>query len=112
MKKEEERFFVVLCTAAVNESAKIAQILVKEKLAACVNVVEVNSYFKWKGEFSEDEEALLIIKTEKKKMDRLIERIKEVHSYELPEIIAIPIVAGYDKYLAWMKEELEISGYS
>jgi len=100
MKKD---FFVVLCTAGVNESEEIARLLVEEKLAACVNVTEVNSYYRWKGEFCEDREALLIIKTEKSKVDMIIERIKEVHSYELPEIIALPIVAGYDRYLAWIE---------
>ncbi len=104
MKKE---FFVVLCTASVNESEGIARLLVEEKLAACVNVAEVNSYYRWKGEFCEDREALLIIKTEKSKVDMIIERIKEVHSYELPEIIALPIVAGYDKYLAWIESSID-----
>jgi periplasmic divalent cation tolerance protein len=99
-------FFVVLCTAGVDESEKIARLLVDEKLAACVNVAEVNSVFRWKGEFCKDKEALLIIKTEKKKVEGIIERIKEMHSYELPEIIAIPIVMGYDKYLAWMEESI------
>ena len=104
MKKD---FFVVLCTAGVNESERIARLLVEEKLAACGNVAEVNSYYRWKDEFCNDREALLIIKTEKSKVDRIIERIKEVHSYELPEIIAIPIVAGYEKYLTWVQESIE-----
>ncbi len=103
MKKD---FFVMLCTAGVEESEKIARVLVEEKLAACVNVADVNSYFRWKGEFCKDREALLIIKTEKSKVDMIIERIKEVHSYELPEIIALPIVAGYDKYLAWVEASI------
>ncbi len=96
-------FFVILCTTGVEESEKIAKVLVEERLAACVNVADVNSYYRWEGEFCKDKEALLIIKTEKSRIDRIIERIKEVHSYELPEIIAIPIVAGYDKYLAWVE---------
>jgi len=104
MKKD---FFVVLCTAGVKESEKIARLLVEEKLAACVNVAEVNSYYRWKGEFCEDNEALLIIKTEKSRVDKIIERIKEVHSYELPEIIALPIAAGYDKYLAWVESSID-----
>jgi len=104
MKKD---FFVVLCTAGVIESERIARLLVEEKLAACVNVAEVDSYYRWKGEFCEDREALLKIKTEKSKVDKIIERIKEVHSYELPEIIALPIVAGYDKYLAWVEQSID-----
>lgn len=103
-----EDFFVVLCTASVTESEGIARLLVEEKLAACVNVAKVDSYYRWKGEFCKDREALLIIKTEgKSNVDRIIERIKEIHSYELPEIVAVPIVAGYDKYLAWIEESIE-----
>jgi len=103
----EKDFVVVLCTAGVKESGKIARLLVEEKLAACVNVAEVNSYYRWKGEFCEDKEALLIIKTEKSRVDKIIEGIKEVHSYELPEIIALPIAAGYDKYLAWVESSID-----
>lgn len=99
-------FCVLFCTTSVDESKKIARILIEEKLAACVNITEVNSYYRWEGEFCEDKEALLIIKTEKSRVDRIIERIKEVHSYELPEIIALPIVAGYDKYLEWVDESV------
>jgi len=97
---------VLFCTTSVDESEKIARILIEEKLAACVNITEVNSYYRWEGEFCEDKEALLIIKTAKSKVNKIIERIKEIHSYELPEIIALPIVAGYDKYLEWVDESV------
>jgi periplasmic divalent cation tolerance protein len=103
MKKD---FCVLFCTTRMEESEKIARILVEERLAACVNVADVNSYFRWKEELFRDREALLIIKTEKSKVDRIIERIREVHSYEVPEIIALPIVAGYDKYLEWLEASL------
>jgi periplasmic divalent cation tolerance protein len=93
----------------VEESEKIARVLVAERLAACVNVTNVNSYFRWEEEFCKEREDLLIIKTEKRKVEEIIERIKELHSYELPEIIALPIVEGYDRYLAWMREQLELS---
>jgi len=97
---------VLFCTTSVDESDRIARVLIEEKLAACVNITEVNSYYRWEGEFCEDKEALLIIKTEKSRVDEIIERIKELHSYELPEIIALPIVAGYDKYLEWVDESV------
>jgi len=103
----KEEFCVLFCTTRMEESEKLARILVEERLAACVNVADVNSYFRWRDELCTDREALLIIKTEKSKVKRIIERIKEVHSYELPEIIALPIVAGYDKYLAWLEASLE-----
>lgn len=99
-------FCVLFCTASEEESEKIARVLVEERLAACVNVTEVKSYYKWEGEFCKDKEALLIIKTEKSKVNKIIERIKGVHSYDVPEIIALPIVAGYDKYLEWVDESV------
>jgi len=98
---------VLFCTASVDESEKLAKVLVEERLAACVNIANVASYYRWEGEFCEDKEALLIIKTEKSRVDEIIERTKELHSYELPEIIALPIVAGYDKYLEWVDESVE-----
>ena len=103
----KEEFCVLFCTTRMEESEKLARILVEERLAACVNVADVQSYFRWRAELCTDREALLIIKTEKSKVKRIIERIKDVHSYELPEIIALPIVAGYDKYLAWLEASLE-----
>ncbi len=101
-----KEFCVLFCTTSVEESAKIARMLVEERLAACVNITNVTSYYRWEGEFCEDKEALLIIKTVKSKVNKIIERIKEIHSYELPEIIALPIVAGYDKYLEWVDESV------
>ncbi|RZN35657.1 MAG: divalent-cation tolerance protein CutA [Methanophagales archaeon ANME-1-THS] len=103
----KNEFCVLFCTTRMEESEKIARILVEERLAACVNVADVHSYFRWRDEFCTDREALLIIKTEKGKIPRIIERIKAVHSYELPEIIALPIVAGYEQYLAWLEAALE-----
>jgi periplasmic divalent cation tolerance protein len=99
-------FCVLFCTASVEESEKIAQVLVEERLAACVNITAVKSYYRWQGELCTDKEALLLIKTEKSKVNEIIERIQEVHSYDVPEIIALPIIAGHDKYLAWLDESV------
>jgi periplasmic divalent cation tolerance protein len=99
MKKE---FCVLFCTASEEESDKIAKVLVEERLAACVNITAVQSHYRWQGEVCADNEALLIIKTEKSRVDKIIKRIKDVHSYDVPEIIALPIVAGSDTYLEWV----------
>jgi periplasmic divalent cation tolerance protein len=99
MKKE---FCVLFCTASEEESDKIAKVLVEERLAACVNITAVRSHYRWQGEVCADNEALLIIKTEKSRVDKIIKRIKDVHSYDVPEIIALPIVAGSDTYLEWV----------
>jgi periplasmic divalent cation tolerance protein len=99
-------FAVVLCTTAPGESEKIARVLVMEKLAACVNVSQVRSYFVWEGKLSEDNEELMIIKTEKRRVDPLFKRIKELHSYEVPEIIVLPIVKGDEDYLRWITKSV------
>jgi periplasmic divalent cation tolerance protein len=99
-------FAVVLCTAPLGESEKIARVLVMERLAACVNVSQVKSYFVWEGKLSEDQEELMIIKTERRRVEPLFKRIKELHSYEVPEIIVLPIAQGDEAYLRWITESV------
>ena len=96
----KNEFVVVLCTSKVEESERIARLLIEEKLVACVNISPVKSYFRWKEEFYKEKEDLLIIKTKKDIVTEVIGRLKELHSSEVPEIIALPIIDGYDKYFA------------
>jgi periplasmic divalent cation tolerance protein len=103
-------FCVLLCTASEGESEQLAKLLVKERLAACVNVTGVRSFYRWQGELCADKECLLIIKTEKSRVDRIIARIKEVHSYEVPEILVLPIIAGSEQYLEWAERSVACSG--
>jgi len=98
-------YVVVFCTAPAGEAEQLAEALVGERLAACVNVTGVQSCFRWEGKVSNEPEQLLIIKTQQSLLDTLIARIKGLHSYETPEIIAMPIVGGYTPYLEWMREE-------
>ena len=100
------QFYVFLVTVPTIEEAKtIADKLVSERLAACVNIVRnIISTYRWKGEVEVDEEQLLIIKTSETNVDFIIKRINEIHSYEVPECIGFPIVKGSDKYLDWIKE--------
>jgi periplasmic divalent cation tolerance protein len=98
---------VVLSTARPGEGNAIAVKLVEEKLAACVNTVRVRSFFSWEGKLSDEMEELLIIKTGAHLVDSLKARIKELHSYEVPEIIAIPIVGGDEDYLKWLGESIK-----
>ena len=97
---------VILSTCAnMEEAKKIARALVKEKRAACVNIVpRILSIYTWKEEVVEDEEVLLIIKA--LEFERVRERIRELHSYEVPEIIALEISEGDEEYLKWMREVL------
>jgi len=97
---------VVLITASSDEEAmKIGRALVEEHLAACANVVSnVRSLFFWDNATRDERETLLICKSRLLLMERIIERVKSLHSYTVPEIIALPIVAGSKDYLEWMNE--------
>jgi periplasmic divalent cation tolerance protein len=100
-------FVVVLCTAPPGGSDKIARTVVEEGLAACVNVSPVRSYFIWRRKPFNEREELMIIKTEQRLSDKVRARIKELHSYELPEIIALPIIAGDEGYLQWLSQSVD-----
>ncbi|MCJ7444230.1 MAG: divalent-cation tolerance protein CutA [Methanotrichaceae archaeon] len=100
-------FVLVLSTTQVGDADWIARSLVEERLAACVNISQVKSHFIWEGKLSEEQEAMMIIKTESRLVDRLKSRIKELHSYQLPEIIVVPIVGGDEVYLHWIRESID-----
>ena len=99
---------VVLITAGSPEEAEyVAHRLVAEMLAACVNVVPgVTSVYRWEGEIQRDQEWLLVVKTEREILDSLIQRIQALHSYEVPEIIALPVVGGSEPYLRWISGQV------
>jgi periplasmic divalent cation tolerance protein len=98
---------VLITTKDSTEAERIAKQLVEEKLAACVNVLpKISSTYRWKGKVVHSSEALLLVKTSDEKLDRLIARVKELHSYEIPEILALPIERGSREYLKWLEESL------
>ncbi|NJK66868.1 MAG: divalent-cation tolerance protein CutA [Richelia sp. CSU_2_1] len=98
-------FGVVLVTAGSEaEAEKIARSLVENKLAACASLSPIRSIYSWQGEIRSDSEWQLVIKTDLAKFEDLKTKIQELHSYEVPEIIAIPIVAGSKAYLDWMAQ--------
>lgn len=101
---------VVLITFPSKEEAyKLVRKLVEEGLAACVNVVDkVRSFFIFEGKFEECDEALAIVKTKLEALQRLVEMVKSMHSYSVPEVIAIPIIAGYEHYLKWLEESIKV----
>ena len=89
------------------EAEKIAHGLIKSKLAACVNMIGgVESLFRWEGKVDRAEEVLLIVKSRKSKFKKLMTFVKSVHSYSVPEIIALPITAGNKDYLTWIDESV------
>jgi len=99
-------FLVVLITASSpQEGEAIAQALVEKELAACVNVVPgVTSLYRWQGELQKEGEVLLVVKTRRALFDRLAARVRELHSYQVPEIIALPVAVGDEDYLSWLDE--------
>lgn len=103
--KEQSRINVILVTSGRNEGPAIARHLVEKRVAACVNIAEIRSCYRWEGRFCDDPEVLLIIKTAREKVEEALAAIREVHPYTLPEMIVLPVVAGYPPYLAWVEEE-------
>lgn len=99
---------VVMVTAASrNEAEAIAQNLVASKLAACVSIMPIRSIYTWQGQVHNEEEWQLLIKTDLALFETLEAKIRELHSYEVPEIIALPIVTGSAPYLAWISSQVK-----
>lgn len=100
---------IVIFVTAKNrrEANKIAARLVQDRLVACVNIVEgVQSIFWWEGKVDKAGEALLILKSKKSRLQKVVKTVKALHSYTVPEIIALPIVGGNEDYLNWIRETL------
>jgi periplasmic divalent cation tolerance protein len=101
-------FGVVLVTASSEmEAEAIAKSLVENKLAACVSLSPIRSIYIWQGEIHADSEWQLVVKTDLAKFEALKTKVRELHSYEVPEIIAIPIVAGSEAYLDWLGRSIQ-----
>ena len=96
---------VVLVTCPSQEvGEKIARAVVEDRLAACVNIVPgLNSVYRWKGKVCQDPESLLVIKTRRTKLSALSRRVKGLHPYSVPEVIALPVIAGSGPYLSWVR---------
>jgi periplasmic divalent cation tolerance protein len=101
------KFIVVYVTATdLQQGRRIAQRLLEQKLAACVNIINaIESHYRWQGKVESSSEVLLVIKTRQSFFAKLVKEVKEVHSYDVPEIIALPIITGEKKYLTWLATE-------
>jgi periplasmic divalent cation tolerance protein len=101
--KKTDRIIVLITAGSEEEAHKIAESLVKGKKAACVNIVpRVDSLFWWEGKIDSARESLLLVKTKASLFPEIVELVKRTHSYEVPEIIALPIIAGSEDYLKWL----------
>ncbi len=97
---------IYITTSSISEAKKIGRALVEKKLAACSNIISpIRSIYRWQGKICDDKEALIILKTKKKLFKQIVAMVEELHSYDVPEIIALPIIEGSDQYLSWLKEE-------
>jgi len=98
---------VVLVTApSAEKAAELARAVVEERLAACGNVLpQIRSIYRWQGAVHDEPEALLVLKTTEALFERLRARVVELHPYETPEVLALPVAAGHAPYLAWIAGE-------
>jgi periplasmic divalent cation tolerance protein len=101
------KYVIIFVTcAATKEAVTIARALLEKRLVACANIIEgVESRFWWKGKIDSAKECLVMLKAKEKNFKRIEYEVKRVHSYEVPEIIALPIAAGSKDYLRWIDEE-------
>ncbi len=99
-------YLVYITCSNFEEAKKIGKKLIEERLAACVNIVEkIFSIYWWQGKIEEANEALLIAKTNERNLESLMKRVKELHSYTVPAILAIKIEKGYEEFLKWLDKE-------
>jgi periplasmic divalent cation tolerance protein len=105
-----ETYLVALVTVPSTDVGRdVARALLDRKLAACVNIVpSISSFYTWEGEVCVDEEKLLIIKTTESAFDGLASAVKEIHPYDVPEIIALPLAAGSKDYLDWIHQVVKV----
>ena len=102
----QEKIVVMITTGSEEEAARIAEALLEERLIACANLIGgIRSLYRWKGKICDDRETLMLCKTERKLFLRLSERVKSIHSYEVPEVIGLPLVEGWQPYLEWVEQE-------
>lgn len=102
---EFEPIIVLVTCGSEEEALRIANVLVDERLASCVNLISpIRSIYRWEEKIWDEREWLLVIKTQKKKYDGLEKKVKSLHSYSVPEIITLPIIAGSPSYLEWLLE--------
>jgi len=109
MKKAGRNRIVLVTCGTLKEARRIARTVVSKRLAACVNISlsPVESFYTWKGKLEKAREYLLVMKTTAKRLAELEEEVKRLHSYDVPEFIAVPIVAGSANYLGWLQESVK-----
>ena len=106
--EDEQNVVIFITTGTDQEAHDVANLLLKERKAACVNILpRMSSLFWWQEKLDSAEESLLIVKTRASLLGEIVRLVREVHSYEVPEIIALPIIGGNPDYLEWIGKEVK-----
>jgi periplasmic divalent cation tolerance protein len=106
--KNRENVVIFVSTGTDKEAHKVAKALLNNRLAACVNIVpKINSLFWWNGTIDSTKESLLIVKSKASVVNEIVALVKEIHSNEIPEIVALPIIGGNPDYLDWIGKEVK-----
>ena len=108
MDAESSAIIVLVTTSTQEDAEKIGRMLIEAKLAACTNIVSgIRSIFRWDNNISVENECLMLIKTTQKRFAELESAVRQQHSYSVPEIVALPVVAGSESYLNWVRGETD-----
>lgn len=108
MDNEMRNMIIFITASSAEEGEKISKSLLEEKLVACVNILpQVNSSYWWQGKIETSKEVMLIAKTSDSLVNNVIERVKQIHSYDVPEIIAVSITGGNKDYLKWISDSVK-----
>ena len=108
MMTEADNIVILITSPSSEEAQGIAELLLSQRQAACVNIISgVESRFWWQGKLESAKESLLIIKTKASQLEEIVIAVKQVHSYAVPEIIALPVVGGNADYLDWIQNEVK-----
>lgn len=107
--KKEDYIMITITVVSEAEGEKIGRALIDNKLAACVNIIPgIRSLYRWKGEFCDEREFLLLVKSKKYLFEEIMHVVKSLHSYEVPEIIAFSIMDGLPEYLKWVDDTIKV----
>jgi len=106
--ENRENVVIFITTGTDEEAHKVAEALLKNRHAACVNIVpRISSLFWWQDKLDSAQESLLIVKSKASLLSEIVRLVKEVHSYDVPEVIALPIIGGNPDYLEWISKEVK-----
>ncbi|MSO20939.1 MAG: divalent-cation tolerance protein CutA [Acidobacteria bacterium] len=102
-----DKIVVLVTTNGVRQAKRIARALLDQRLAACANLITpIRSLYRWQGKIAEDRECLMVIKTTRGEFDALRACVEKLHTYSVPEVIALPIIDGAENYLSWVAESV------